>query len=1129
MSFFVDPRETVSGETDQASEHQVRLQSGETETVGQSGDETREFETVQEVEQDSGTSGESKLNVHESVIATSAHSIEQHGNIPEPEKSYESNITPEVSEGAISAKTKAEFYDIIESGKKGYKAVKRLGSFPEFEIPLDTGGGPAHRTRAAVNRYYTRRKGAQNIPELQPSLIDSRQVDVYDLAASKETVVAAQYTLVREGRFQWQVTDFYPETGYDSDPETPLKGHYSESLDSPALQEVESRPRKLTFHTPEKPGAESATAVKPVVEDPVEIEPHQTHKDTKQVEEDSDHESIKSQIEQEAGESAQGIVEPVHQDQSGNLTTSLVGPSTKSNKILLPPRYPGPEINPYPQPDLQTIPSDYPIGDYPQLESQSDSVVPPELQDSAFTTTSDEELDLRFPVSPESRDDSLDQSAQKSLLGDTQEVTEKHVTPTGSEKHRTPIDSESVASDKDDRSEDEEDPELADIFKSKSATELGPESRTPSAETPDSEELGLDTGETTQYKSYLKISGDIKTPTSSPEDNFESPCESPGVAPGTTTVHPTEPSNITVGQVQESRPIIWPARTEIVHDELGLPRLIDVSTGKAILPGDITHVTPVKTRTREPDPNDSPESTEESADRPHTTTLPYHPPVRPFADPIPKGKEEPQGIYRGQNPNLQSPPRRKSPVELPDKDPEPPVFVDPAMALTKEAIDKLTDTLDAFKTTIANKAAPSAEHSIRLESFVSGKSDPHSWWDRLHSYCELKGPDLLKIFPLYVDDETGAWFRTVKPKDVKELKEAFLSEFGSKSDHVWDKRKSLQEMKQGPASASEFVRRVLVQAYQVFDKDHDAKLEDHEQNEVLITLMNGFNPKIKTFMLLRKVKTLQEVFDAVKETKSLEDPPGTDTVVHAVREEFQNLVLPVMSDMKNTLKDMAPIPRPPTPPISSPKPVKVSEKFTKPPRDSSLDRVPRERSQTRSASPSPRSSRESSPRGQPQKKVTFTKNVRKDSYSNQPPGPNYNARVKCTYCGNMGHTRTKCALAQTYNPPMPGYAAPQVRGAGPRPQTYPQIQHPFMQTQPYAPQPPQTYQRLPRSPFDLSKIQCFHCGRMGHFKRDCRILAASYNRPRQPVLVSLADAPCQICKETGHSAVTCKQRVPENA
>ncbi len=219
----MDPREALSKETVPASEHQVRSQSGATGTVGHSGNDTGEIEIVKEVEVDSEISGESRLIIDENVTPAGAHNIEQHSNIPEPEGPYESNLISEVSEVAVSAKTKAEFYDIIESGKKGYTVVKRLGSFPESGIPLDTGVGPADRTRAAVNRFYTLKKGARNVPASQPSLINPCQVDAYDLAASKETVVAAQYTIVREGRFQWQATDFYPETGYDSDPETPLK------------------------------------------------------------------------------------------------------------------------------------------------------------------------------------------------------------------------------------------------------------------------------------------------------------------------------------------------------------------------------------------------------------------------------------------------------------------------------------------------------------------------------------------------------------------------------------------------------------------------------------------------------------------------------------------------------------------------------------------------------------------------------------------------------------------------------------------------------------------------------------------------------------------------------------------
>ena len=117
MSFFVDPREAVTEETVSGSGHQGRSESGATNAASQSGDETSETVITEEVDVEGEISDESELIAGTTLIPPSAHQVRQQSETPGPVSLDESHLTSEASKGAASAKTKAESYDIIESGK----------------------------------------------------------------------------------------------------------------------------------------------------------------------------------------------------------------------------------------------------------------------------------------------------------------------------------------------------------------------------------------------------------------------------------------------------------------------------------------------------------------------------------------------------------------------------------------------------------------------------------------------------------------------------------------------------------------------------------------------------------------------------------------------------------------------------------------------------------------------------------------------------------------------------------------------------------------------------------------------------------------------------------------------------
>ena len=134
-----------------------------------------------------------------------------------------------------------------------------------------------------------------------------------------------------------------------------------------------------------------------------------------------------------------------------------------------------------------------------------------------------------------------------------------------------------------------------------------------------------------------------------------------------------------------------------------------------------------------------------------------------------------------------------------------------------------------------------------------------------------------------MDDETTSWFKAQpNVKDKATLETAFLLEFGTTAEKPWDRRKELQEMKQGTQPAPVFVRLVLGKAYQLYGKKSQDPLDDAHQAEVMTVLMSGFNPRSRTFMILRNVEKLDQVISAAKEAKSIDEPVTSDTLVTSV-------------------------------------------------------------------------------------------------------------------------------------------------------------------------------------------------------------------------------------------------------
>ena len=112
-------------------------------------------------------------------------------------------------------------------------------------------------------------------------------------------------------------------------------------------------------------------------------------------------------------------------------------------------------------------------------------------------------------------------------------------------------------------------------------------------------------------------------------------------------------------------------------------------------------------------------------------------------------------------------------------------------------------------------------------------------------------------------------------------------------------------MKQGTSPAPAFVCQVLGEAHQLYGKKSQDALDDAKQAEVMTVFMTGFDPRTCTFMILRNVDKLDQVISAAKEPKAMEEPSITDTLVSTVvKDQFETVVMPIMSDMQSGMNEM---------------------------------------------------------------------------------------------------------------------------------------------------------------------------------------------------------------------------------
>ncbi len=286
----------------------------------------------------------------------------------------------------------------------------------------------------------------------------------------------------------------------------------------------------------------------------------------------------------------------------------------------------------------------------------------------------------------------------------------------------------------------------------------------------------------------------------------------------------------------------------------------------------------------------------------------------------------------------------------------------------KDKDKELNETLKSLRDAVSAERADK-DPSFKLDKFLHNKSDPYVWYGRLEQYAQLKKADPQTIFPMVVDDETHAWFQTLA--DKTDLRSKFLKEFGEEGDKSWDKRRALQDLKQGALTAKEFIRLVLSKARRVFNLPDTETFKDGQEQEVLTVLMNGFNDKVKTLVLTRKAESLEEVINAAHDAKCLEVQPSSDTVLLALKDTVEG--------MKDTITSM---------------------------REESSRRPPKSSMKQKSAASSPESSRESSP-ARSKKKVAF-KDAKTSPSASGPPSPV--SSYLCTICGNRGHTKVKCAM-----------------------------------------------------------------------------------------------------------------------
>ncbi len=435
--------------------------------------------------------------------------------------------------------------------------------------------------------------------------------------------------------------------------------------------------------------------------------------------------------------------------------------------------------------------------------------------------------------------------------------------------------------------------------------------------------------------------------------------------------------------------------------------------------------------------------------------------------------------------------------------------------LTDASLNKLSDTLDAMKQMLSARDA-NPEHTFKIDKFIVGKTDPVLWWDKLADFCDLKGLDVLRAFPIYTDDEANRWFRSLHTVTKDTIRDKFLDEFGIRAEKEWDRRKSLMELRQNSLPTTDFVRQVISKAYEVYNIKSREPMSSHQAKEVMSVLMKGFTPRVKTYMLLRNVDSIDKIIEAAREAKGVSNNQASDVFVSAVVEDsLQQIVMPVMSKMQSSIDELkggattrssSPTPKPQSPPVG----IKPTSPTT--------------------------------PRGRSPKRVSF-KDARTSPSPARSKSPPRN--IVCHECGNFGHIRSQCALLKKGGRKPPGIK-PRIgnpKYTGPvqtPPPVQPQLPYPSYPV-PYPQYPPQYPQNFPQQK-GPSQLRCFHCNQTGHMKRNCPLFLQQKAQAQQAVnqpqadmqitanpayFLKLTDPPCQICQQVGHNATNCPQRVPQ--
>ena len=427
------------------------------------------------------------------------------------------------------------------------------------------------------------------------------------------------------------------------------------------------------------------------------------------------------------------------------------------------------------------------------------------------------------------------------------------------------------------------------------------------------------------------------------------------------------------------------------------------------------------------------------------------------------------------------------------------VFVRPPEIMAQQA---LTDVLEKLDATLSQQKSGFGA-GYKLEKFECNRHDPHQWWDRFEKFCKIRDTKVEILFPLYVDDQTSAWYNTLK--NHAELKKQFLSEFGDFGKKHWEHRRELHAMRQGTDPTREYIRKVIAKAARVFDKSK-GDFSDTESQEIVTVLMGGFREKVKTLVLTRGATTLEDVMEAAKDAKLLDESAEVTPIVAVVQETVKEAIKPLFEKLK----------------ISS-------DKFRRSP-------SPKE-NRTRSTSPLMRGASAQQGNSKPTgKKVRF-------SNSSKPKSTSKDQSKKCFNCGKPGHFKRDCKQLRKSAPRFQKRQSRQQQQQ--QTQQQPQQQMPI-QTQagilpiqaavsPQMVSQPMVSQQMVSQPCvpanqvlslsdraSLRQVDCWTCGGIGHLSTECPSKPAGKRSAKsQP-----GPQFCSLCK-VGHTPEECWYN-PEN-